>query len=281
MDYLWQCPVSWAVWTNEGYFQTINWLWAKPWDETISLQPLVLDQQSCETCEPVSMELRHAPVVEFQNLIVRSAEPPPVAKRSRCHGHQARALTAAWCSARVNLGVESLISQMFTKLSLPCEWETNERITSRSKLTAIGRPLEAANLLRMSIERWHERVSHSHVIVVNGSASIATGENKLVPGKSSNSTVLAVTKRVHQSLAFDVPQLNNSRSKADGKMSSFASPRNRSDIVTFVLSVHQVAGRTSWGIESKNATSQTNSHNIRCTPVDQIEIIIVTKVWSI
>ena len=33
------------------------------------------------TCEPVSMELRRAPVWVFQNLMVRSAVPPPLASR--------------------------------------------------------------------------------------------------------------------------------------------------------------------------------------------------------
>ena len=32
---------------------------------------------SAHTCEPVSIELRHAPVCVFQNLIFRSAVPPP------------------------------------------------------------------------------------------------------------------------------------------------------------------------------------------------------------
>ena len=33
---------------------------------------------------------------EFQKRMVRSAVPPPEARRLRCHGHQAIALTAAW-----------------------------------------------------------------------------------------------------------------------------------------------------------------------------------------
>lgn len=34
----------------------------------------------------------------FQNLIVRSAVPPPLARRPRWWGLQEIALTAAWCS---------------------------------------------------------------------------------------------------------------------------------------------------------------------------------------
>ena len=41
---------------------------------------------------------------EFQKRMVRSAVPPPDARRLRCHGHQAIALTAAWVG-RVRVGV--------------------------------------------------------------------------------------------------------------------------------------------------------------------------------
>lgn len=47
--------------------------------------------------EPVAIEFKHTPEVVFQNLIVLSWVPPPVARRFGCHGHQARALTAAVC----------------------------------------------------------------------------------------------------------------------------------------------------------------------------------------
>ena len=41
------------------------------------------------------MLLMQVPVFVFQNRKVRSAEPPPDANKSRCHGHQDKALTAA------------------------------------------------------------------------------------------------------------------------------------------------------------------------------------------
>ena len=47
-------------------------------------------------CERVSTALRQTPEFEFQKRMVRSAVPPPEARRLRCHGHQAIALTAAW-----------------------------------------------------------------------------------------------------------------------------------------------------------------------------------------
>ena len=45
------------------------------------------------------MELRRAPVWVFQNLMERSAVPPPVASRLLWKGHHASAFTAA-CAAR-------------------------------------------------------------------------------------------------------------------------------------------------------------------------------------
>ena len=45
------------------------------------------------TCDLVSILLRHAPVVTFQNRIQRSAVPPPLANTLLCQGHQDTAYT--------------------------------------------------------------------------------------------------------------------------------------------------------------------------------------------
>ncbi len=70
---------------------------------------------------PVSMELSRAPVCMFQNLMQRSAVPPPEASRLAWKGHQARALTAAWCPNRVRTGSRPPSSQTCSLLSLPPE----------------------------------------------------------------------------------------------------------------------------------------------------------------
>ena len=43
------------------------------------------------TWDLASTEFKHWPVEVFQNLIVLSFVPPPVARRFDCHGHQAKA----------------------------------------------------------------------------------------------------------------------------------------------------------------------------------------------
>jgi hypothetical protein len=43
------------------------------------------------TCEPTLRELVRAPVVLDQKWMCWSADPPPVARREFCQGHQARA----------------------------------------------------------------------------------------------------------------------------------------------------------------------------------------------
>ena len=59
------------------------------------------DQARLHTCDPVSIELMHVLFDVFQNLIVLSAVPPPLAripcylKMITCCGLQAIALTAA------------------------------------------------------------------------------------------------------------------------------------------------------------------------------------------
>ncbi|EKU20650.1 hypothetical protein NGA_2064900, partial [Nannochloropsis gaditana CCMP526] len=91
------CPVSSLSLTMLGYFHRQSWFSEKPWEESSSFSCLLQSKE--QTWEPVSIELRRAPFAPFQNLMHRSAVPPPVAKIFRSKGHQARALTAAWCSA--------------------------------------------------------------------------------------------------------------------------------------------------------------------------------------
>jgi hypothetical protein len=56
------------------------------------------------TWEFVSSELDRAPVVVIQKWMCLSADPPPVASKFCCHGHQARAFTAAVWLRFVHLG---------------------------------------------------------------------------------------------------------------------------------------------------------------------------------
>jgi hypothetical protein len=58
------------------------------------------------------------PVSVFQNFMVLSVVPPPVASKPFCHGHHARAFTAALCPFKVNLYLPAFMSQMTAVLSL-------------------------------------------------------------------------------------------------------------------------------------------------------------------
>src|SRR5258708_529274 len=62
-----------------GYFHNCSWLSAKPWDERISFS--IGDHCRAQTWEPVSMELINDPEAAFQNLMLRSAVPPPEANK--------------------------------------------------------------------------------------------------------------------------------------------------------------------------------------------------------
>lgn len=53
-------PVNSAILAIEGYFQTQSWFCEKPWLDTISLW--VLDHNNEQTCDLVSIVLRHVPV---------------------------------------------------------------------------------------------------------------------------------------------------------------------------------------------------------------------------
>ena len=62
-------------------------------------------EQGCAlTWDPVSMELRRAPVWVFQNVMLRAAVPPPEASRLAWKGHQASAFTAAVCAVILCMG---------------------------------------------------------------------------------------------------------------------------------------------------------------------------------
>lgn len=83
------CPVNSMTRDMAGYFQIVSWFWEKPWPETNSLYSL--DHISAQTWLFVSTLLRQDPVFAFQNLIWRSAVPPPLARTFGCHGHHATA----------------------------------------------------------------------------------------------------------------------------------------------------------------------------------------------
>lgn len=78
-----------------GYFHNSSWFSLNPWLEQISLW--CFDHKREHTCDPVSIEFNTLPELVFQNLMVRSAVPPPLARSPRWNGHHANAFTAALC----------------------------------------------------------------------------------------------------------------------------------------------------------------------------------------
>jgi len=85
-----------------------------------------LDHAKLHTCDPVSTHCSGRPVIVFQNLIRRSAVPPPLANRPCWWGDHAIALTAARCSAYVCTGPTLRVFQTNSLLSFPpdakCWW---------------------------------------------------------------------------------------------------------------------------------------------------------------
>lgn len=84
------------------------------------------DHARLQTCDPVSTHCRGWPVRVFQNLIHRSAVPPPLASRPCWWGDHAMALTAAKCSVYVCTGFTLVMFHTNSLLSLPpdakCWW---------------------------------------------------------------------------------------------------------------------------------------------------------------
>lgn len=88
-----------------------------PCVDTISLLRTL--QTRAETGESVAIVERSDPSCVFQVFMHLSWEPPPVASRPPFrHGHHARALTAARCSASVCLAAAWPASQMCTRFAL-------------------------------------------------------------------------------------------------------------------------------------------------------------------
>lgn len=73
-----ECPVRVVTFSNVGYFHTTISLFEYPWVLTNYL--VVLEKTRLQTWEPVSMLSSKLPSRVFQNLMVRSAEPPPEAR---------------------------------------------------------------------------------------------------------------------------------------------------------------------------------------------------------
>ena len=113
---LWLCPLRSATLVQLGYFQRLSWFSLKPCELKIYLS--FLFQINEQTWLSVWTVLISFPVSIFQNLIVWSDVPPPVANKFLCHGHHARALTAALCPCRVYLTLPAFKSQIRAVLSL-------------------------------------------------------------------------------------------------------------------------------------------------------------------
>ncbi len=113
------CPVKVLTFYKLGYFHMIISLFEYPWVDTIYL--VVFENIRLHTWEPVSILSRRVPFRVFQNLIVRSAEPPPEAKTPWLWGLQARALTAAQWWLNLLIGVFEEFDHIISLLSLPPE----------------------------------------------------------------------------------------------------------------------------------------------------------------
>lgn len=85
----WSCAGTSYIFWREGYDQREMLCSGKPWVERISLE--WGDQMREVTWEAVGREEVRAPVDVVQKWMCLSAEPPPVARREDCQGHQARA----------------------------------------------------------------------------------------------------------------------------------------------------------------------------------------------
>jgi hypothetical protein len=119
-------PVSSAIFAIDGYFHRHSWFWLNPCELKISRSCLL--HCRAQTCDLVLILLTQAPVCVFQNLMQRSAVPPPEASKLLWNGHHAKAFTAAWWSSkrwRYGLGpwidppTPAAASQIWTRLSFP------------------------------------------------------------------------------------------------------------------------------------------------------------------
>ncbi len=124
------CPVRVAIFYILGYFHTLISLWEYPCVLTNSFN--VLLKIKLHTCDPTSIVLTVVPLRVFLNLIVRSAVPPPEARRPCWCGDQAIALTAAVWSVNLRIGSEEWEFHTSSLLSLPPEhncWSSGDHFS--------------------------------------------------------------------------------------------------------------------------------------------------------
>ncbi len=116
---LYVCPVSVAIFYIFGYFHTFISFREYPCVLTSSFS--VLLKIKLQTWEPTSTALIVVPLSVFLNRIVRSAVPPPEARRPCWWGDQAMALTAAVWSEYLRIGSFECEFHTRSLLSLPPE----------------------------------------------------------------------------------------------------------------------------------------------------------------
>lgn len=90
-----------------------------PWVLTNSLT--FLPNIKLQTWDPTFIHLVSYPFIEFQNLMVLSAVPPPETNNPCWWGDHARALTAAVCFIKLKVGEFECNDQILSLLSLPPE----------------------------------------------------------------------------------------------------------------------------------------------------------------
>ena len=278
-------PVSSFTLAMLGYFHRHSWFWEKPCDDKISFSCGF--HSSEQTWEPVSMELSIAPVVVFQNLMQRSAVPPPEARVWACHGHQARALTAARCSVRRWRGAVTAPdrdeSQMQRVLSLlpeasavpsgdhfkphtSCSWpEEMGKQGEGKKRERLGRVREGkgreGEAKGVGRECPHTRecsnmvVTDTNIMMEDVGVAGSRGKDVLVPVEGADTRGMA-THVAHLLELAGVPQLNLSVVGANSEVvsASFLDPRNGADKVLLRLGVHQLLDGATGGVGRQGAT---------------------------
>lgn len=116
---LYVCPVNVSIFYIFGIVQTFISFNEYPCVLTSSFT--FLANIRLQTCEPTFKHFVYSPFIEFQNLMVLSAVPPPETKRPCWWGDQARAFTAAECFNRLKTGAFECGDHMLSLLSLPPE----------------------------------------------------------------------------------------------------------------------------------------------------------------
>lgn len=149
-------------------------------------------------------------------------------------------------------------------------------VPARRELRAVGRPLEAAHLLRVAGEGVDVVVVDARVVVVDLRVARARREDVAVPGEGAD----AGGVRLHCARArhaLGVPDLDLCLVCADGEVPAVGEPRDGRDAVVCGVGLAQLFDRARRRVPQVHRVCEGDGHDVVRAPVEEVEVVVLEE----